>query len=222
MSARVEVYLVRRWGSRAVVAALVGAIATLACQETTGVQWVDSVSLQPDSLYLVPGESGSFDVVPMDQNDNALPERASRVDWTLATEGVATLETSETGATVTAIAAGATFVRVELGRGSGLGSIYVEPFELSEIRIEPSPVVVDYRGDRVTVRAVLVGPDGEEVPATGFRASWRIGDTDIFIMVGRQEVLTGVSNSVFGRTRGSASLTLVVGDRKVTTSVTVR
>ena len=105
MLARVEVPSARRWGSRAVVAALVGTIATLACQETTGVQWVDSVSLQPDSLYLVPGESGSFDVVPMDQNDNALPERASRVDWTLATEGVATLETSETGATVTAIAA---------------------------------------------------------------------------------------------------------------------
>ena len=69
---------------------------------------------------------------------------------------------------------------------------------------------------------MLIGPDGNQVPATGFRASWRIGDIQVFIMVGGQEVITGISNSVFGRNRGTSSLTLVVGDRKVTTPVIVR
>lgn len=222
MTARVEIRAGRRWGSSALGVALLVALVMLACQETTGVQWVDSLRLEPDSIYLVPGESSSFRVVPMDQNDNPLPDRASRVEWLVSNPGVATLETTETGATVTAITPGATFVRVELGRGSGIGAVYVEPVELSEIRIEPSPVEVDYRGARVTVRGVLVDLEGNEVPATGFRASWRIGDIQVFIMVGGQEVITGISNSVFGRNRGTSSLTLVVGDRKVTTPVIVR
>lgn len=202
--------------------ALAIVLVALACQDTTGVQWVDSLILEPDSLYLVPGESLEFGVVPLDQHDTPLPDRAGRVEWSLSNPDVAVIETTETGATVTGVAPGGTFVRVELGRGSGIGSVYVEPFELLEIRIEPSPVEVNYRSERVTVRGVLIGPDGNEVPSTDFRASWRIGDIQTFIMVGGQEVITGISNSVWGRTRGTAALTLVVGDRKVTTSVIVR
>ena len=202
--------------------ALAIVLVALACQDTTGVQWVDSLILEPDSLYLVPGESLEFGVVPLDQHDTPLPDRAGRVEWSLSNPDVAVIETTETGATVTGVAPGGTFVRVELGRGSGIGSVYVEPFKLLEIRIEPSPVEVNYRSERVTVRGVLIGPDGNEVPSTDFRASWRIGDIQTFIMVGGQEVITGISNSVWGRNRGTAALTLVVGDRKVTTSVIVR
>jgi len=222
MEKRVEVGTGRRLGPKVLGCALAIVVVALACQDTTGVHWVDSLSLKPDSLYLVPGESLQFDVVPLDQHDLPLPERAGRVEWNLSNPDVAVIETTETGATITGVAPGGTYVRVELGRGSAIGSVYVEPFELSEIRIEPSPVEVNYRSRRVTVRGILIGPDGNEVPPTDFRASWRIGDIQTFIMVGGQEVITGISNSVWGRNRGTAALTLVVGDRKVTTSVIVR
>jgi len=212
----------RRLGPRLLGAALAIVLVALACQETTGIQWVDSLTLKPDSLYLIPGESLDFSVIPLDQHDTPLPDRAGRVEWDLSNPAIAVIETTETGATVTGVAPGGTFVRVELGRGSGIGSVYVEPFELSEIRIEPSPVEVNYRSARVTVRGVLIDLEGNEVPSTGFRASWRIGDIQTFIMVGGQEVITGISNSVWGRSRGTGALTLVVGDRKVTTSVIVR
>ena len=76
--------------------------------------------------------------------------------------------------------------------------------------------------DRIPVRPILIGLDGNEVPATGYRISWRTSNPQIFLMVGRQEVVSSVSISVGGGSPGQATLTLQVGDRKVTTPVIVR
>ena len=110
-----EVDTGRRLGPKVLGCALAIVVVALACQDTTGVHWVDSLSLKPDSLYLVPGESLQFGVVPLDQHDLPLPERAGRVEWNLSNPDVAVIETTETGATITGVAPGGTFVRVELG-----------------------------------------------------------------------------------------------------------
>jgi len=222
MEKRARVSEPRRVGLSLLGGAFAVVLVTLACQDSTGVQWVDSLSLQPDSLYLLPGEVREFSVVPRDQHDNPLPDRAGRVEWFISNPDIALLETTETGAAVTGVTPGATFVSVELGRGSGAGRVFVEPAELSEIRIEPSPIVVDYRSSRVIVTSVLIDAEGNEVTAEGYRVSWRTSSWRIATLVGRADVVTAVSSSVWGRTRGSATLTLVVGERAVSTSVVVR
>ncbi len=192
-----------------------------ACRDTVGPRWVDAVFLNPDSVFVVPGETGEFRSVPVDQYQEPLPDRAARTRWSIANPTVAGLEELGEVARVTGIQPGETFVRVELGRGTGTGRVYVEPQELAEIRIEPSPIDLP-RGSRVTVRPVLIGLDGEEVSSQGYRISWRTSNWRIAMMVGSQEVVTSVSISVFARQQGQATLTLQVGDRKVTTPVTVR
>jgi len=202
------------------------ALGAIACQEVTGPIWVDSLSLSPDSLYLVAGETGQFNSIPLDQRQNPLLDRAERTEWSVSNSSIATLTSEGSIGTVMGVRAGATSVRVSLGRGSGIGRVYVEPAELAEIRIEPSNIELAAGttgfGARVSVSPVLIGLDGNEVPATGYRISWRTSNTQIFIMVGNQEVITSVSTSVGGRSPGQATLTLQVGDRKVSTPVTVR
>jgi len=71
------------------------------------------------------------------------------------------------------------------------------------------------------VRPILIGMDGQQVSTEGYRISWRTSSTQIFIMVGNQEVVTGTSISIRGRNAGSATLTLVVGDKSVSVPVIV-
>ena len=211
------------WLMAALVVVAVGAIG---CAEVTGPIWVDSLALSPDSMYLVAGETGQFSSIPLDQEQNPLLDRAERTEWSVSNSSIATLTSEGSIGTVTAVQAGATNVRVSLGRGAGTGRVFVEPAELAEIRIEPSNIELAAGttgfGARVAVSPVLIGLDGNEVPATGYRISWRTSNTQIFIMVGNQEVITSVSTSVGGRSPGQATLTLQVGDRKVSTTVTVR
>ena len=80
-------------GFRLLSGALFIVLISLACRDRTGIQWVDSLSLEPDSLYLLPGESLDFGVTPLDQHDTPLPDRAGRVEWALSNSDVATIET---------------------------------------------------------------------------------------------------------------------------------
>ncbi|MDA0312790.1 MAG: Ig-like domain-containing protein, partial [Gemmatimonadetes bacterium] len=182
--------------------------------------------LLPDSLFLWALETGHFNSIPMDQRQNPLMDRAERTEWAVSNSSIATLTSEGSVGTVTGVQAGATNVRVTLGRGSGIGRVYVEPAELAEIRIEPSNIELaagmNRFEDRIPVRPILIGLDGNEVPATGYRISWRTSNPQIFLMVGRQEVVSSVSISVGGGSPGQATLTLQVGDRKVTTPVIVR
>jgi Big-like domain-containing protein len=212
---------------RLFVGALVAVAAVASCQEVTGPIWVDSLQLEPDSLFLVPGETGQFTSVPLDQRDNPLTERSERTDWSVSNGSVASIVPAGGVAEVTAVKAGTTTVRVSLGRGTGTGRVYVEPQELSDVRIDPGnngPIELGQTsgfGNRTTVRPILIGLDGQEVSPDGYRISWRTSNTDIFIMVGRQEVVTSTSISISGRSSGSATLTLAVGDRSVSVPIIV-
>jgi hypothetical protein len=215
-------------GLRMIVGASVTLMVAVACQEVTGPIWVDSLQLEPDSLFLIPGEMAQFTSVPLDQRDNELPERAERTEWIVSNSTIATIEPQGGVATVTAVKIGSTNVRVSLGRGTGTGRVYVEPFELREIRIDPvpggGPIELSQTstwGRRTTVRPILIGMDGQQVSTEGYRISWRTSNTQIFIMVGNQEVVTGTSISIRGRNTGSATLTLVVGDKSVSVPVIV-
>jgi hypothetical protein len=224
MTRIVPKFVAKSWRLMAVsVGVAVGAIG---CQDVAGPIWVDSLALSPDSLYLVAGETGHFNSIPMDQRQNPLMDRAERTEWAVSNSSIATLTSEGSVGTVKGVQAGATNVRVTLGRGSGIGRVYVEPAELAEIRIEPSNIELaagmNRFEDRIPVRPILIGLDGNEVPATGYRISWRTSNPQIFLMVGRQEVVSSVSISVGGGSPGQATLTLQVGDRKVTTPVIVR
>ena len=214
--------------TRLTVAAIVGLAAVAACQEVTGPIWVDSLQLEPDSLFLVPGETGQFTSVPLDQRRNPLPERAERTDWQINNASIATITAAGGSASVTAVRTGGTFVRVALGRGTGTGRVYVEPQELSEIRVLPGnngPIELGTNsafGNRTTVSPVLIGLDGQEVSTDGYRISWRTSNPQIFFMVGNQEVITTTNISIAGRNVGSATLTLAVGDRSVSVPIIVR
>ena len=211
-------------GLRMIVGASVTLMVAVACQEVTGPIWVDSLQLEPDSLFLIPGETAQFTSVPLDQRDNELPERAERTEWIVSNSTIATLEPQGGVATVTAVKVGSTNVRVSLGRGTGTGRVYVEPFELREIRIDPVPgggPIELSQTSTFGTRTTLIGMDGQQVSTEGYRISWRTSSTQIFIMVGNQEVVTGTSISIRGRNAGSATLTLVVGDKSVSVPVIV-
>jgi hypothetical protein len=211
-----------RRGARTVAVAgtlvLGGALAIGGCGgDGTGPEYVAKVVLEPDSAHVEPGESVSFQAVPLGPRDQRYPERAERVKWTLLTPDVAELEVTGSGATISAQEVGTARFEATLGRGSGIGRVFVNPPGLASIEIQPSQIVLR-RFTGVQARAILRGEDGQVLPPEGFRISWESSNPDILYIVPNTAVTPFAA--VSGRQPGSATLRLVVGP--LTTAITVR
>jgi len=210
---------------RITIVAALALITVLGCTEVTGPLWVDGLRIKPDSLFLLPGESGTLTAVPFDQNDDPLPDRGGRVEWATSSS-IATIEQPGDGsAVVTALRAGSTNVRASLGRGTKTGRVYIEPEAVAEIRIEPAVIEIGVSGgfgSGATVRAVILDASGNEISPAGYRISWRVSNPGTVRLGTGQEVLTGVSTSVRGRQLGTSTISLQVGARQVVGTITVR
>lgn len=195
-----------------------GAIAIGGCgADSTGPEYVAKVVLEPDSAHVEPGEAVAFRAIPLGPRDQRYPERAERVQWTLLNPDVAEMEVTGSGVTLTAREVGTARFEASLGRGSGIGRVFVNPPGLASIEIQPSQIVLR-RFTGVQARAILRGEDGQVLSPEGFRISWESSNLDILYIVPNTAVTPFATIS--GRQPGSATLRLVVGP--MTTAITVR
>lgn len=210
----------RRRGWITVLAVLgAGALAVGGCADSTGPEYVAKVIMEPDSAHLEPGESVTFTAVPLGPLDQRYPDRAERVRWDVAGENVIDIEELGGGQVrVTALAVGEGGVQAMLGRGEGVGPVYVSPPGLASIEIQPSPIVLQrFRG--TSIRAVLRDASGAEMSPEGFRVSWESSNWDVAFM--SDNVRHQANSAISGRSPGRATLRLVVGPLTTQTSVTV-
>ena len=54
-----------------------------ACGDPAEPQLVDRISLEPDSVFVSPGEIATFSAMPISERGDRLEDRASRVQWTI-------------------------------------------------------------------------------------------------------------------------------------------
>ncbi len=171
-------------------------------------EWVETLSLRPDSLHISIGETASFEAIPLSERGDELLDRAARTEWTLTGGSVASLDAQGATGQVTATALGSARVTARLGRGEVRGNVYVQPSGLDRIAIVPDRIEIA-PGQRPRVEAQLFDASGALLSPEGFRISWKFVDTSI----GFVGTPIGPSADLLGRRTGTTELRLIVGDR---------
>jgi hypothetical protein len=179
-------------------------------------EWVETLTLSPDSLHLSVGETATFEATPLSERGAELLDRAERVQWTLNSP-IASLQANGGTGTITANALGSTQVTARLGRGVVRGSVYVQPPGLDRIAIVPDRVELS-PGQRPRVESRLYDAQGNEMSPEGFRISWKLVDATI----GFVGTPTGPSTDLLGRRIGATQLRLIVGDLSTSIPFIVR
>ena len=201
--------------------AAVLAVSSFAACERFEPEYVDSLNFQPDSIFLEPGQSGTFTAVPISQTGTELPDRTERVEFTISGSAsqIIDAQPSVGSITVTAKALGSVPVRARLGRGDATGLVHVVPAGLATVQLSVPSINIS-TNQTVGVQAILLDSNGNQVSHEGHRISWRTGDTN----VARVAVINTnlVSTSVRGVRPGSTALILTVSGRTVSIPVTVR
>lgn len=189
-----------------VLGAFIGALSSTAC-ESFQPEWVETLTLRPDSLHVSVGESATFEAIPLSERGDELLDRAERTEWTLSGGSVASLNVLGGSSEVTATALGAATVTARLGRGLVQGRVFVQPPGLDRIAIEPDRIQIA-PGARPRVEARLFDAAGNPLSPEGFRISWKFVDSSI----GFVGTPLGPSTDLLGRRRGTTQLRLIVGD----------
>ncbi len=191
------------------------ALASGAC-ESFQPEWVETLTLSPDSLHITVGETATFEARPFSERGTELPDRAERVRWSL-NSSVASLQANGGTSSVTGIALGTARVVAGLGRGVVQGNVFVQPPGLDRIAIVPDRVEIN-RGERPRVESRLYDAAGNVLPPAGFRISWKLVDSN----VGFVGTPTGANTDLLGQRVGTTQLVLIVGDLSTSIPFIVR
>ena len=201
--------------------AAVLAVSSFAACERFEPEYVEELNFQPDSMFLEPGQSGTFTAVPVSQTGMELPDRTERVTFTISSGASSIIDAQESigSMTVTAKALGTVPVRARLGRGDATGLVHVIPAGLVTVGISV-PSIDIAAGQTVGVQAVLLDANGNQVNHQGHRISWSTGDNQ----VARVSVINTdlIFTSVRGFRAGNTTLLLTVSGRTVSIPVRVR
>ncbi|MBV9774373.1 MAG: Ig-like domain-containing protein, partial [Gemmatimonadetes bacterium] len=175
---------------------------------------VATVRIQPDSLVLTQGSTGSFTAVALDAQGNALTGRA--VTWTTSDAGVASLGA---GGAVTGVAQGTARVTATVEGVTATAAVRVTPppvVPVARVRIQPDSLVLVV-GSTASFSAVALDAQGNVL--TGRAVTWSL--TNPQGGFGTFTVATlGVGGSVTAVAPGTAVVTAIV--EGATTSTTVR
>ncbi len=205
-----------RFGGTLVVLA---AAATLSggCAESVRPLFVADVTLRPDSAFLRPDEEAVIEAVPRDNRGDALLDRTPFVRWIAEGEAVSVSDTLGAQTTVRGLDVGSGAVRAEIGRGVATTRVFVVPEGDLLLSIQPSPIVLS-RGEGLDLTAWVVDSQGAPVSLVGHRVSWSFDQDDVALLSAGQSLTA----RLFGRASGTGRLTLVVSDRSLVETVTVR
>jgi len=187
-------------------AAIMLSLGALACADSFTPEFVDSISLNPDSTHISAGQTAVFKGEPLSERGVVLADRAGRIEWQINDSDVATIETTGDELMVTAVSLGEARVTGRLGRGQARADVYVQPPGLARIEITPSSVEVS-RGERPRVEAILYDAQGQEMSPDGFRISWEIVDPRI----GFVGTPSGPRSDLLARRVGTTEVKLIVG-----------
>lgn len=205
--------MMRRAARRAAI--LMFALTAGAC-ESFQPEWVETLTLVPDSLHITVGETATFEAKPFSERGAELPDRAERVRWSMNST-VATLHANGATSSVTGTALGAAQVVAGLGRGVVQGNVFVQPAGLDRIAIVPDRVEIS-PGERPRVESRLYDAAGNVIPPAGFRISWKLADSNI----GFVGTPTGANTDLLGQRIGTTQLVLIVGDMSTSIPFIVR
>ena len=215
--------MIRMTLPKAVSASLL--IVALACGGAAEPELVDKITLDPDSVIVSPGEVATFSATPISERGTRLEDRAGRVTWRASSPNLS--GDPEEGATysVLATAVGTGHVFATLGEASREGLVHVQPAGLARIEVYVGEERVDSEytftttgvGDtQRTLEARLFDADGNEMPITGFRISWDVGESRNILM----SQVTGSPVSIFLNRFGTSNdVQLVVGRMRKTVAI---
>ncbi len=200
-----------------VLLALAGSVGA-GCSDQVRPLFVDSISIEPDSVFLRPGERAVFRATPRDSRSGELPDRAPFTRWRAIQPRFATVsDTVGASVTVEGGEIGTTALEVELGRGRAMGFVHTTPPGEISVEIVPEEVdLVDGVGQRL--EAILTSPSGDTVSPDGYRISWRVAPDSVLLLFSQG----GPVASVFGLRPGPARVTVIVSDFRRTREFVVR
>ena len=160
---------------------------------------VSSVTLEPDSLELIEGESATLTatVSPDDATEKT-------VTWSSSDETVATVD--ETG-TVTAVKVGEATITAQAGEQTATCKVTVKPIPVSSITLDKTSLTLTE--DESATLTATVKPDN----ATDKTVIWSSSDASI-AKVDQNGKVTAVKE-------GTATITAKVGEKSATCNVTV-
>ena len=175
---------------------------------------VASVTIEPTSASLIPGQKVTFTATARDANGNALTGRA--ITWETSAPLVGSLSTtSGTSTEVTGLAIGSTTIKATSETKSGTATVTVTAVPVASITIAPtSPSIV--QNGKTTLTATVKDASGNTL--TGRTITWETSAP----LVGSLSTTSGASTEVTGLATGTTTITARTdNDRSVTTVVTV-
>lgn len=190
----------------------------LACTDSTQPSYVDSVRLSPEYAGVGVGETMTLEAIPLGQNDEPLSDRAERVEFRAVNPSVVSVEPLGDGRVqVTGLKLGSTIIQASLGRGKGTAEMFVQPPGLDRVRIEPGSSTIGRPGNE-RFYAILLDADGNQIGGEGFTYKWSMPHQDV------ASYIYDYTNpfAVFARGPGNVTITLRVGSKTSTATLTVQ
>jgi uncharacterized protein YjdB len=181
----------------------VTAVATVRVVPPT-VARVAQVRIQPDSLALAVGSTGSFSAVALDAQGSVLTGRP--VSWSAVSPQVASVGA---GGSVTGVAPGTTQVRATVDGVTATATVRVFRAPVARVTIQPDSLVLA-PGSSGAFSAVALDAQGNAL--TGRAVTWTVANTGVATL--------GGGGSVTAVAQGTATITAVV--EGITASATVR
>lgn len=197
-----------------------------ACGDPAEPQLVDRISLEPDSVFVSPGEIATFSAMPISERGDRLEDRASRVQWTITSPNLSGESAEGSTFSATAESVGTGFIFATLGDASQEAKVFVQPPGLAQVEIVTAGAIVDGAhtirpegfGDNQRVfEGRLFDAAGIEMAPAGFRISWSSSNEGVLQPLGE----TGYPLIFLAGGDGWSDLTLVVGKIRRTVRVTV-
>lgn len=163
---------------------LVAGLTTLtACIDDQSPSVVGEITLHPDTADLAVGETSVHRISVLDQRGDPMPaEWPPRVEWTLADPSRADLEVDGDELRVTAKVKGSVLVEGQLGNVERRFRLWAHPLGLTEIAVEPDPVVLGAGGRARRLAIRLYDADGQEMNPLDFRLSYQVEDTTLAVV----------------------------------------
>jgi uncharacterized protein YjdB len=152
---------------------------------------VSSVTVQPDSISVIVGNTSTLTAIVKDGSDNTLNGRT--VTWKSGTTGVATVDAN---GVVTGVAAGATTVTATSEGKSGSAKVVVTLEPVARVTVtnieNPDDPLTVVQGQTLQLAALLTDADGNALLSDGRVISWDSDDQNIATVNG-MGLVTGVN-----------------------------
>jgi uncharacterized protein YjdB len=168
---------------------------------------VARVRIQPDSLVLAVGGTGTFSAAALDAEGNVLAGRT--VTWTLANPQGAPVASLGAGATVTGVGPGTATVTATVEGVTASATVRVLPVPVAEVRVQPGSLDL-LTGGSTDLSATALDAQGNVL--TGRPVAWSSSDPRV--------AAVGGTGTVTGLAEGTASITATV--EGITASATAR